>query len=232
MSSPIAGVKRNPVKRGLIALHQQLSHRSRTRLLAKVLSATLRKLVVAGTADAATQAIDIGCGDMRIAELLAEFEPRIRWTCLDVHPLPAEAAEAQSKWAKYRQFDGRCLAYADRSFAAALFCDVLHHVPETDRAGLLREAGRVARYVVIKDHFEYDRASRTVLRAMDFVGNWGYGVNVPRRYFARDSFALLLSNAGLELVSMIVGIQLSGHLPLLRRLLDPDWQFIAVARAR
>jgi SAM-dependent methyltransferase len=210
-------------------LHQQLSHRSRTRLLAEALSETLGRLV---TDVAEARAIDIGCGDMRIAELLAELDPRIRWTCLDVHAPPREAADAQSRWAKYRQFDGHRLAYSDRSFAAALFCDVLHHVPDDDRPGLLREAARVARCVVIKDHFEYDRASRTVLRAMDFVGNWGYGVNVPRRYFARDSFASLLSNAGLDLVSMTVGIQLYGHLPLLRRLLDPDWQFIAVARAR
>jgi hypothetical protein len=67
---------------------------------------------------------------------------------------------------------------------------------------------------------------------MDFLGNWSYGVNVPKRYLTRDSFASLLSASQLELLSLSIGIELYQHLPIVRHFIDPRWQFIAVARSR
>jgi hypothetical protein len=98
------------------------------------------------------------------------------------------------------------------------------------RAPLLESAGRVGRWVLIKDHLEYGWWSRQMLRTMDFIGNYGYGVTVPTRYFDRDRFQCLCRDAGLRVVELGVGIQLYAHLPLVRSLLSPDWQFMAACR--
>jgi hypothetical protein len=104
---------------------------------------------------------------------------------------------------------------------------VLHHAPE-DAARLLAEAGRVARHVLVKDHFEYGPYSRAMLRLMDFVGNWGYGVSVPERYFSRTEFVLLAAEQKLHISALDCGLELYDHLPLVGTLLRPRWQFIAV----
>ena len=70
--------------------------------------------------------------------------------------------------------------------------------------------------------------SRTMLRVMDFVGNWGYGVSVPERYFTREGFARLAKEQHLVITAIDSGLDLYEHLPGMGKLLRPDWQFIAV----
>ena len=69
-----------------------------------------------------------------------------------------------------------------------------------------------------------------MLRLMDFVGNWGYGISVPERYFTREGFARLAAQQGLVITSLDCGLELYEHLPVVRTVLRPDWHFIAVLR--
>ena len=145
-------------------------------------------------------------------------------------PPPDGLASADPMWSKYRQFDGEVIPYDPKSFDIILFSDVLHHVPERLRRHLLRSAGQVGRFVLIKDHFEYGWTSRQVLRAMDFIGNYGYGISVPDRYFDAAAFADLVTRADLAVKSLDVGIRLYDHLPLIPLLFSADWQFIAICQ--
>jgi hypothetical protein len=106
-------------------------------------------------------------------------------------------------------------------------CDVLHHADERARRYLLSDALRVARIVIVKDHFEYGWLSRQALRAMDFVGNYGYGVSVPKSYFTRRGFEKLVDDAKGRIGELRVGLRLYEHLPGVRTLLRPQWHFIA-----
>jgi hypothetical protein len=67
-----------------------------------------------------------------------------------------------------------------------------------------------------------------MLKIMDFVGNWGYGIRLPDRYFTRQSFAKACVSSGLTVKEIFTGINLYSHLPFLKWLLRPDWQFIAL----
>jgi glycosyltransferase involved in cell wall biosynthesis len=69
------------------------------------------------------------------------------------------------------------------------------------------------------------------LTAMDFVGNWGYGVTLPKRYFTIKSFHDICSSLGLSITRCDVGIRLYVGLPVLKHLLRPNWQFFAVMTA-
>jgi SAM-dependent methyltransferase len=221
MSSLSALENKHVSKKALVSPHRSLSHSHRVDVLAERLALHIESLVPQGRA----RCLDVGCGDMTLAEAVQARSSRTDWRCIDVHGPPVGFRE-DARWSKYRQFDGRRIPHADGEFDIALLCDVLHHAPE-GAAELLAEAGRVAEHVLVKDHFEYGAYSRTMLRLMDFVGNWGYGA-VPERYFTREGFARLAKEQHLRITALDSGLDLYEHLPGMGTLLRRDWHFIAV----
>lgn len=228
MSSPLARPSKSVADLALIAVHQRASHGQRIRVLAKALSSRINELIP----QSGVKALDVGCGDMSLADAIALEVPQISWVCADIHPCSAEKRAEDPRWSRYVQFDGSTLPFMPKQFDVVTFSDVLHHVPEDQRTDLLRSAASAGKKIVIKDHFEYGFWSRQTLRAMDFVGNFGYGVSVPRRYFSKETFEQLCDAANVRIVRCDVGIRLYEHLPFARRLLSPRWQFIAVCEAR
>jgi SAM-dependent methyltransferase len=231
MSSPIAKLRKTGLDRALVATHQQLSHSHRIDILARQFAERIRRLH-ALRADEPLRLLDVGCGDMTMADAVAARFELVDLRCADIHACPAELATRDRRWQRYVQFDGHSLPFAVRTFDVVMFCDVLHHVPESLRAGLLASAAKVGRVGLVKDHFEYGWASRQMLRAMDLLGNFGYGVTVPNRYFDPGSFDALCDEAGLNTIEVEVGIRLYDHLPLVRSFLSPRWHFLASCVAR
>jgi SAM-dependent methyltransferase len=230
MSSPIAKQHRSRLDQALITTHQKLSHSRRIEQLAGEFARRLERL--RPEPGAVLRVLDVGCGDMTLADAILARCERVQFACVDVHPCPPELAEQDERWLRYRRFDGRELPFQRNEFDVIMFADVLHHVPAELRVGLLASAARTGRAVLIKDHFEYGFVSRQALRAMDFVGNFGYGISVPERYFDEGSFAELCECAGLASRSVEVGLELYEHLPLLRTLFRPEWHFFATCAER
>lgn len=222
MSSPIANKSRTPIQQALVRFHQLLAHSNRIQKLADAIGTTMGSLFPAGNKP--IQALDVGCGDMTVAETIASKHPSIQWTCTDIHELP-QHLENTEKWKKYRRFNGSTLPFTDSAFDAVLFSDVLHHCM-AQAPDLLREAGRTGRYVIVKDHFESGWISRSKLRLLDFIGNYGYGVSVPDRYFTPESFATTASESGLQIVHMNAKVPI--YPGWISPLLPPSLQFIAV----
>ncbi len=165
--------------------------------LAQRIALHIESLVPQGRA----RCLDIGCGDMTLAEAIQARKSHTDWRCIDVHDVPqAPELRDDARWSKYLQFDGRTIPYGDAEFDVALLCDVLHHAPE-DGARLLAEAGRVARHVLVKDHF------------------------------TREAFVRLATEQRLVITALDSGLELSERLPVVAPLLRPDWQFIAVLRS-
>ncbi len=179
--------------------------------------------------------LDIGCGNMQLAERISIYQPHTKWACVDVFkPIPffIRWQERQQnidpqRWSKYMQFDGKMLPFADDTFDMVLFADVLHHCPE-NTLDLLKEAKRISSIVIIKDHLEYGFFSRQMLRLMDMFGNLGTDVYIPKQYFTLISFANICSKAGFESPQLRVGVDLYGHSYFLKKILKKKWQFIAI----
>lgn len=223
MSSPITSKRKNFFDRGLINIHQASSHSHRVEILSDLIGLKIKALCQSDN----IKCLDIGCGDMSIISSIAKKNGNIDWIGLDIHPLP-EIMKDTPLWQHYRQFDGQRMEFGDNQFDIGIFSDVLHHVPESSRIGLLKEAARSCNAIIIKDHFEYGFYSREMLRIMDFLGNYGYGVSVPKRYFDHASFKNSIAAAGLTVRSLDIGIKLYEQLPILKHILKPQWQFISI----
>jgi len=206
------------------AVPRQFSVSAPVSVLAERIALHIESLVPQGRA----RCLDIGCGNMKLAEAIETRAPHTDWRCIDVHPAPAAVRDDVRK-SKYRQFDGRTIPYADREFDVALLCDVLHHAPE-DAAQLLAEAGRVADCVLVKDSFEDGPYSRSMLRLADLIGSGGTSARVPERYLTRERFVRLAAEQHLVMTALDSGLDLYEHMPIVGTLLRPDWQFIAVLR--
>jgi 2-polyprenyl-3-methyl-5-hydroxy-6-metoxy-1,4-benzoquinol methylase len=225
MSGRIGFGSKDEPQNALAAPHRSLSRSHRIDVLAERIALHIESLVRQGR----VRCLDVGCGDMTLAEAVHERTSRTDWSCIDMHGRPTDVREDE-RWSKYRQFDGRTIPYADGEFDVALLCDVLHHAPE-DAAKLLAEAGRVATHVLVKDNFEYGPYSRKMLQLADFVGNClGEGGSVPERYFTREGFVRLAAQQDLVITALDSELDLYQHLPGVNTLLRRDWQFIAVLR--
>lgn len=165
------------------AVHGRLVFDRRTRALARHLAA----LLPSGTI------LDVGCGDGTIDTLIGGLRPDIALSGVDILVRPGARIPVT-------QFDGAVLPFADRSFDAVLFVDVLHHTP--DPTILLREAARVARTaVVIKDHTADSALSRPILRFMDWVGNAHHGVVLPYNYWRSAQWRQAIDDLRLRIVA-------------------------------
>lgn len=221
MSSPIANNSKSNIQKIAVSIHQQGSHKKRVKQLINALVIAITKL------DKHKNCIDVGCGDMSLAEGIAERMPETNWTCFDVYPIPLEK-QKENRWQKYTFFNGSVLPLTSKSKDVVLFCDVLHHATEKDQIELIKEALRVAKYVVVKDHFEHGFWSRSVLQLMDIYGNWGYGVSIPKKYFSKQSFNYLAGQLNCSITYEREELGLYSHIPLMKHVLRPHWHFIAV----
>lgn len=166
--------------RWLGAAHQAGVHGRRVRALAGAIAPLV----------ASDQSmLDVGCGDGRLTALLAQQNPGLRVSGLDVLVRPDAAIEVQP-------FDGLHLPVPDKSVDCVLLVDVLHHAD--DPLALLAEAVRVARRsVVIKDHRQSRPAARATLRLMDWVGNRAHGVALPYNYWTMPQWHAAWRQLGL-----------------------------------
>ncbi|MFN3873293.1 MAG: hypothetical protein ACK4R9_09850 [Ignavibacterium sp.] len=71
-----------------------------------------------------------------------------------------------------------------------------------------------------------------MLKLMDIVGNWGYGVALPENYFTETSFKELLKEVNAVEVKRINNIELYSHNYLLSKILKANWQFISIIRKK
>ncbi len=136
-----------------------------------------------------SRVLDVGCGDGTIDCLIKERKPDIEIEGID--PLVRPRVHIP-----VRSFDGENIPYPDRTFDAVMFVDVLHHT--ADPRNLLREAARVGKTVIIKDHFCDGLFADETLRLMDWVGNARHGVALPYNYWPKSKWIAAFEEFGLH----------------------------------
>jgi SAM-dependent methyltransferase len=124
--------------------------------------------------------LDVGCGDGRISQSIADRCPGVEVRGIDVLVRPGTHVPVDP-------FDGKTIPHPNKSFDVVMFVDVLHHTD--DPMILLREGARVARrYIILKDHTVKGLLAAPTLRFMDRVGNLKHGVDVPYNYWSEEQW--------------------------------------------
>lgn len=217
MSSPIAKERKSLFDRVLIGYHRKVSHHNRINQLSDLFVNKIREIA---DEQGTIKLLDIGCGDMAIAKSVASKMEQIKYTCIDIYP-------NSQNWENYLEFDGENFPFMDNTFDVALFSDVLHH--DYEHIGqLLDEAKRVAKFIIIKDHFEYGPWSRKILQIADFIGNYGYGVSIPKKYLTRGAFDEFINEAELYEVKRTCPLQLYENSKLAKYIFKSKYQFISL----
>jgi hypothetical protein len=212
--------------RALMNVHAGAAHHPRAKLLAELF---WTRIAAAFPGKSDVSCLDICCGEMEVISTIAKQHNKISWMGVDVHPLPSYM-RSTSLWKHYERINGMQIGLKAQSFDVGILVDVLNHLAPDRQIDLLKESARVCKIVIIKDHLEYGLISRLVLMAIDFIGSYGLRVRIPRRYFTHSRFVALANRAGLDCQAMDIGIQLYQDIPVIRSLLRPKWQFIAVLR--
>lgn len=169
----------------------------------------------------------------RIALHIGTLVPQGRSRCLAVGRGCAMLVDAicarapHSDWYRADTLTGGALTYADSEFDVALLCDVLHEEHE-GAARLLCEARRVARCVLVKDHFDDGMGTRPVT---SLVGSSSRGVRRGRECFTREGFVRLATQQRLFLAALDSNFDRDADSRFVGAPLQPDSQFIAVLRA-
>jgi ubiquinone/menaquinone biosynthesis C-methylase UbiE len=228
MSSPIVDFNKTIFNKLLIAIHKKTAHSVRIDFLVGKFSKLIDKIHKKNTKDE-FKCLDIGCGDMTLAEEVGNKLHYTSWICVDIHKLP-DSLKKEKKWEKYIQFNGSDIDFNDNYFDIVIMSDILHHASEGQSDALLKEAARVGKNIIVKDNFEYSLYSRSILRFLDFLGNYGYGVSVPKRYYTPESFSFKVKKAGMKIVKMDKDIGFYSRISIIGRLILPNWQFIATLK--
>ena len=178
----------SPVLSAIGASHARLIHDRRVRTIAGTLGRIIRlRDMLRGDTTRSQPIVDVGCGDGRVAALVAQHAQR---PVVGVDPLPRPGAAIAVS-----AFDGARLPFADGAASYVTLSDVLHHAD--DPVALLREALRVARHgVMLKDHLVRRPGDRLVLRAMDWVGNAPHDVRLVYRYWTEREWWDMAAAAG------------------------------------
>jgi len=152
------------------ALHERFVVGRRTRILSQHLATLI---------PVSAKVLDVGCGDGIIDRLLKQQRPDLSIQGIDVLVRPRTEIPV-------RMFDGVTIPFPDMTFAVSMFVDVLHHA--ANPFSLLKEAARVSRFILIKDHFRDGFLSGSILRFMDWVGNARHGVVLPYNYWLKSQW--------------------------------------------
>ena len=125
--------------------------------------------------------LDFGCGSMEISKKLQykKYIKQIVGSDIFKHKFVSK---------KMMYLDNEKLFKSNKRFDVIFVVDVLHHIGIENAHKIIRKLYKHSDKIIIKDHYEHGFFSRSLLRFVDFYANYGYGVNIPKKYFNKNSW--------------------------------------------
>ena len=120
--------------------------------------------------------LDFGCGSMEISK---KIEGKVYVSQI----FGSDIFKHNYKSRKLIYVDNEELCKRKDKFDIIFIVDVLHHIGVDDAYKTIKRLSKLSNKIIIKDHFEHSYLSRQLLRFVDFYANYGYGVNIPKKYF-------------------------------------------------
>lgn len=174
------------------------------------------------------QIIDYGCGMMSIPLKLESDGVIEGFIGLDIYPYPNNT-DGFGDRRRYLQIHSEWPSEVGDQYHLAIITDVLHHVDtDEERIKILRDISQLTKFIIIKDHFEYGIISRQLLRFIDWIGNFAYGVKIPDKYFTKKSWQKLIADANLVEIKLQDRVKI--HSGLIGFLIPQKLHFISILK--
>ena len=162
--------------------------------------------------------MDLGCGDGKIDSYILEERKDLSIQGIDVLVRP-------ETFIPVKEYDGKTIPYESGCFDTVIAIDVLHHTD--DPLSIMKEMTRVtSKYILIKDHVRWGYLSYLKLRAMDYIGNAHYHVQLPYNYQKEEQWNYMYNVCGLHVLKKQVHLNL--YTGILHLLFDRELHFIAL----
>ena len=146
--------------------------------------------------------LDVGGGTGVIAQAVKELFPVMEVTSIDVVDRFLPTLDISTA-----TYDGVTLPFPDGSFDCVVLANVIHHIPLSARAALLRECARVAGagHLYIKDHEAIGGLDRLRLTILDALGNTPFGGMVKASYPTQAQWDELAAAGGFRIERRVSG---------------------------
>jgi hypothetical protein len=172
--------------------------------------------------------IDYGCGMMAIPKKLESDGVIAGFIGLDIYPSEGLLGASDGR-VNYLQIRPNWPQQLSDHYEMAIVTDVLHHVnSDEERISILKDLSYLAEFIIVKDHFEHGFFSRQLLRLIDWLGNFAYGVKIPDRYFTKKSWLNLIAAAELTQINLQDEVKI--HSGLVGYLIPRRYHFISVLK--
>ena len=142
-------------------------------------------------------------------KLINKYNKNIKIHCFDVYNSKDLKNLNQNKNIVFYNIQNLNLNKTKYDFC--LLNDVLHHIGIEKLLvlkNLIIKLQNKAKFVLIKDHFQYGFFSNLTIRVMDFLGNYFNNVPTPNKYFNKTSFNSLLKLSNSKVVEKVFNIKL------------------------
>ena len=121
----------------------------------------------------------------------------------------------------------------NKNYDFCLINDVLHHI-DINREDLiikiLKKLLNSSKIVLIKDHFQKGFLSNSIIRLMDFLGNYFNDVKIPKKYYDNETFENLIIKIRARVIEKIISINL--YPSYLLFMSNPDFHFIYLIKRK
>ena len=185
----------------------------------KNLSEYITDLITHNTETKKISILDFGSGFnpdviVNIEQKLSNKEITVNIDCYDFYD-EKQLKFLNKKYSKLNFYNLNQLDIEQKKYDIVIICDVLHHIGIENKKLIietLKNLRNISKFIIIKDHFEFSIFSRSLLRFMDFVGNYKDDVTIPKQYFTKSLLTEYLNECGLKEVSDVDLIKLYGFI--------------------
>jgi len=137
--------------------------------------------------------LDIGCGNGKLSSKLKK-KKNLKILGIDT--------KKTTNLIPFLKIDGKKMPFKNNEFDCAILIDVLHH--ENNIKKLLKEASRVSRRVIIKDHFYKTEFQKVILTLVDTVSNLKNIKTIKYNFLKIEEWKNLFKSLNLKIVEVDV----------------------------
>ena len=166
-------------------------------------------------------------------KLISKYKTKIKIDCYDFYT-KKEIVYLNKNYKNYFRFYSiHSLKNNKKSYDFALVNDVIHHIgieKEKLIVKIINDLNKKSTFVLIKDHFQTGKISNFIIRVMDFLGNYFNNVSIPKIYYNKKTFGLLIKKTNSKIIYSIDSIKLyPSHLLFMS---NPNFNFACLLRKK